>query len=976
MGEVWIAHDTKLGRKVALKRLPDDLSGDPDRLHRFESEARALAALSHPNIVTVFSVEEDEGRPFITMELVTGGTLTDETPDKGFSTERLLELAVPLADAIAAAHKGGITHRDLKPDNVMIDEEGRLKVLDFGLAKLNAGAIAFDADGVSGPTGSLDATVAAPTRAGSLLGTVAYMSPEQAQGKPVDPRSDVFSLGIVLYEMATGKRPFGGDNSISVLTSILRDEPSALGEIRPSLPGALQQIIGRCLKKDPEQRYTSAAELRDDLVALRNEVVSGIASGILPPPAGVSLRRRTFGRRLALGALAVVVVGALSAWWLTNSARQRWVHDEALPELEATIDTIQGLEEGPEAWQAYSLAREIEEVAPDDPLLQRLWPKFTREITITSDPPGALVQARYYGSPDADWVPIGRTPLEDVRYPKGFTRLRLELPGRRTVDDLVWNLGYFDAGWHYVLHESGAIPDEMVWVPGGEFPLMMPGLDHLEPESTATFLIDRTEVTNGEYKRFVESGAYDNRAYWTHPFFEGQRELSWEEARTRFVDRTGRTGPANWEVGGYPIGEDDMPVSGVSWYEAAAYAAWADKVLPTVFHWSRVAFTVGASQIPALSNFSGVGPVAAGSTDALNRFGAQDLGGNVREWVQNKSDRHGQHFILGGGWDDPPYAFTDAYTQDAFDRSGTNGFRCMRHLEPEDNLDDLARAIDMPFRDFLNETPVSDEVFAIYLRQFAYDRTPLQAVVEEDRQMPSGLRRQKITFDAAYDGERMMAYLFLPDGGAPPYQTVILFPGSGSIHTRSSEDLDLRRSDFIVKSGRAVLFPILKGTYERGGELNSDYQAETAAYKDYVIRWVKDLGRSIDYLESRDDIDGDRIGYYGISWGGAMGAIMPAAEPRFKAVVLYVAGLMFQKALPEVDQINYLPRVTQPTLMLNGEMDFFFPVETAQKPMFELLGTPAEHKQYRVYPGGHSAPRVEVIKEALGWFDRYLGEPG
>jgi dienelactone hydrolase len=418
-----------------------------------------------------------------------------------------------------------------------------------------------------------------------------------------------------------------------------------------------------------------------------------------------------------------------------------------------------------------------------------------------------------------------------------------------------------------------------------------------------------------------------------------------------------------------------MPVSGLSWYEAAAYAAWADKELPTVFHWSRVAFTVGASQVPAQSNFSNRGPVAAGSTAGLNRFGARDLGGNVREWAQNESNRKGQHFILGGGWDDPPYAFTDAYTQDAFDRSGTNGFRCMRYLEPEDNLDDLARTIDLPFRDFLNETPVSDDVFAIYLRQFAYDRTPLQAEVEEDRQMPSGLRRQKITFDAAYGGERMMAYLFLPEGGSPPYQAVVLFPGSGSIHTRSSADLDLRRTDFIVKSGRAILYPILKGTYERGGELNSDYQAETAAYKDYVIRWVKDLARSIDYLETREDIDGDRIGYYGTSWGGAMGAIMPAAEPRFKAVVLYVAGLMFQKALPEADQINYLPRVTQPTLMLNGELDFFFPVETSQKPMFELLGTPPEHKQYRVYPGGHSAPRVEVIKESLGWFDRYLGPP-
>ena len=976
MGEVWAAEDPKLGRRVALKRLPEELTADPEFLARFEREARALAALSHPNIVTVFSVEEHENRPFITMELVTGGTLADEIPDGGLATERLLELAIPLADAIAAAHKRGITHRDLKPDNVMLDEEGRLKVLDFGLAKLAVSAVSFDSDAASAPTQGLDPTVATPTRKGSLLGTVSYMSPEQAQGKPIDPRSDVFSLGIVLYEMATGSRPFGGDNSVSILSSILRDEPSPIGGVKPALPGALQEIVGRCLEKDPERRYASAAELRDDLTALRDEVISGVASGVRARAFGVSARRGALVRRLALGALAVIVVGALGSWWLQRGARQSWVYEEALPELEAIVDTIQSLEEGPEAWRAYALARRIEEAAPGDPLLERLWPKFSREITITSDPPGATVQAKYYGTPDAAWLPFGRTPLESVRYPKGMTRLHLELAGRRTVQDLVWNIAYFDSGWHYELHEPGEIPEEMVWVPGGEFPLMMPGLDHLEAEPTRAFLIDRTEVTNRAYKRFVDAGGYDDRDHWTQPFFEGERELSWEEARSRFVDRTGQTGPAGWEVGDYPDGEDEMPVSGVSWYEAAAYAAWADKALPTVFHWNRVAYTVAASQIPPLSNLSGSGPVAVGATDALNRFGAQDLGGNVREWVLNESDRPGQRFILGGGWDDPLYAFTDAYTQDAFDRSRTNGFRCIRPLEQEDNLDDLARTIEMPFRDFLNETPVSDEVFALYLRQFAYDRTPLEAEVEEDRTMPSGLRRQKITFNAAYDGERMMAYLFLPEGGRPPYQAVVLFPGSGAIHSRSSEQLDLRRSDFFVKSGRAVLYPILKGTYERGGDLKTDYPSETASHKDYVIRWVKDLGRSIDYLESREDVDAERIGYYGLSWGGAMGAIMPAAEPRFKAVVLYVAGLMFQKALPEVDQIHYLPRVKQPTLMLNGELDFFFPVETSQKPMFELLGTPPEHKQYRVYPGGHSAPRVAVIKEALAWFDRYLGPTG
>jgi pimeloyl-ACP methyl ester carboxylesterase len=182
--------------------------------------------------------------------------------------------------------------------------------------------------------------------------------------------------------------------------------------------------------------------------------------------------------------------------------------------------------------------------------------------------------------------------------------------------------------------------------------------------------------------------------------------------------------------------------------------------------------------------------------------------------------------------------------------------------------------------------------------------------------------------------------------------------------------------DFLTKSGRAVLFPIYKGTYERGGDSTRTTPRETTAYKDYVIMWGKDLARSIDYLETRQDIDVSRLAYYGLSWGAAMGAILPATEKRIKANVLYVAGLNLQRALPEVDELNYVTRVTQPTLILNGELDFFFPAETSQRPMFDLLGTPAAHKKRLVFPGGHSVPRTEMIKESLEWLDRYLGPVG
>ena len=299
MGTVFVADDAKLGREVALKVLPRELASDEGRRQRFEREARAVAALNHPNIVTVYSVEVAAGVHFFTMELVSGKTLRRLVPKNGFPLAQFFEIAIPLTDAVATAHQSGITHRDLKPDNVMVNDEGRVKVLDFGLAKPTPEALPQKAEAEEGMT-----------RDGVIAGTPGYMSPEQAQGEVVDARSDIFSLGIVLYEMLTGSRPERADTPAQVSTSIITDERS----VRSGVPRELLRLLRRCLAVKKSSRVQNALDVRNELEQLQSELQSGVLGDTAPVRA-----HRAPLSRLYPWLVAVLAVSALGIVWLSRS---------------------------------------------------------------------------------------------------------------------------------------------------------------------------------------------------------------------------------------------------------------------------------------------------------------------------------------------------------------------------------------------------------------------------------------------------------------------------------------------------------------------------------------------------------------------------------------------------------------------------------------------------------------------------------
>jgi cephalosporin-C deacetylase-like acetyl esterase len=960
MGEVYRALDTRLQRTVAVKVLPAHLSSNPELHARFAQEAKSISGLQHPNICVVHDIGSQDGIDFMIMEYVAGQTLDKLIPPGGMATDQAIKCAIQIADALARAHSAGIVHRDLKPANIMVDESGLVKVLDFGLAKL--------ADSASG-TGGEDATMA--TTPGMIVGTMAYMSPEQSEGKPIDARSDIFSFGSVLYEMLTGRRAFQGQSSAALLSAIMRDHPKPLGEVNRDVPPEVRRIVTCCLKKDPAARYASGAELAHELKHCRDLLFP--ESGAMLSPARIV--REAQRPRVLVPLLLTVILLSLGAAWLIKRARDaRWAREVALPQIQQLSD--QG-----KFGDAYALAVRAEKSIAGDPALGKLWPSITYQLSLETTPPGANVYRRAYGKPDAAWEAVGATPFKNVRQPRGMFIWKFEKPGFAPV--LRTTSALF--GWYSVpigqpvaanvtLDESGKIPPGMVRVSPAKYSktLYIPGYEGMPELALNDYWIDQYEVTNHQFKAFVDQGGYQKREYWKIDFQRDGKHLSWDDAMALFRDSAGRPGPKDWLQGEYPKGQDDFPVTGISWYEAAAYAEFAGKTLPTIYHWNRAAGPSSAAYIVPASNFGSSGLLPVGSKPGMSPWGNYDMAGNVKEWIWNQADS-GKRYVLGGAWDEPNYMFVDPDAQSPFLRAANIGFRCVKYIEPDANLAIATAPMATPRRDLSKVKPASDELFRAYRSVYSYDKIPLNATVEPFGKDEDDWKTERITYTAAYGHEQAVAYLFLPKKSKPPFQTVVFFPGSNALLLRSFVLYPTAALDGILRSGRAVLYPVYKGTYERGDGMESDVSNTTSTWRDHVVMWVKDVSRAIDYAETRPEMDRNKIAYYGYSWGAEMGGIVPAVEPRIKVCILALGGLDFHRSLPEVDTINFVPRVKQPVLMLNGHYDFFFPVESTQEPFYRLLGSKKDQKKHLLYETGHNIPRNELIKETINWLDQYLG---
>jgi eukaryotic-like serine/threonine-protein kinase len=911
MGEVFRASDTRLGRRVAIKTSHERF-GD-----RFEREARAISALNHPHICTLYDVGPD----YLVMELVEGETLAARLKKGNLSPEETLRYATQIAGALAEAHAHGIVHRDLKPANIMLTRHG-VKVLDFGLAKM-----------LSEPGITI-------TRA--VVGTPAYMAPEQTEGREPCRATDLFSFGLVVYEMAAGKLPFPGASLAQMLSTGSKAAIPALSEQRAELPAELDELVAKLLTKDPALRPQSASEVAHQLAALRERLAA--------PPLQPRLRPM-----LARGAIVMILLLVGGSWLYWRTEQRRWVREDAIPQVAKLAA------QAPLA--AFLLLRKAEQILPGDPQLAGIAKSATRFTSVESTPNGAKVEIQDYLLP-GDWFSLGTTPLKNVRIPVGYFRWRISKPGDNklvaappTSDTMNFTLPPADRA-------AGMVP-----VPGGIWGALVDFLGWLIYDLPA-FDIDRFEVTNAQYQEFVDQGGYRNREYWKEKFVKDGEELTWGQAMDLFRDPTGRSGPSAWEAGHFPQGQAEYPVSGVSWYEAAAYAAFVGKSLPAIGQWFKAAPADLAPFSVNQSNFGERGPVQVGTFAGVGPYGTYDMAGNVREWCLTAIGDG--RFILGGAWRTQTYAAMDPEVLPPFDRSPLNGFRTVR------NHGVLSAAAAAPLvrreRDFSKAKPVSDDVFQVYKTMYAYDRTPLNAKTEGIVEDTAAWTKEKITIEAGYEGQRLPIYVFLPKNVHPPFQTLLFFPSARvELMTQSQNLGDMQFVDYAIKSGRALLYPIYQGTYERV----APKQARAGDIEDLqlVIQRSKEVRRSVDYLATRPEIDTSKLAYLGVSMGTAYGVIFNALEDRFRTMVFLDGGFFLGPARRGRDQVDFAPRITKPVLMVNGKYDSTFSPLRSQEPLLRMLGTPEADKRRVVLDTPHdvSQQKEALSREVLAWLDKYLG---
>jgi serine/threonine protein kinase/formylglycine-generating enzyme required for sulfatase activity len=939
MGIVYKAEDTRLKREVAIKFLPNNFNVSDKDKQKLKTEAQIAAGLNHPNIATIYAIEESGDDTFIAMEYVKGKELKD-----------------------VIRHKKGIIHRDIKSSNIMLSDDGRIRVMDFGLAHIHGDPLL--------------------TKKGSTPGTTAYMSPEQLRGEEVDFRADIWSLGIVFFEMLTGQPPFHGNFDQAIIYSILHEKPKSLKKINHEIPDELEQIVFSCLEKDRKKRIQSAEDLLTQLKALQSQTsVSGIRK---LSPSRVKISKTGLVAATIIAAVLIILASFLPIKKIFSPVNV----DELTQQLNEMVLTRN-------YFGAYDLAKEYQNELKGDSLFKALSLFIYDTLSITTEPEGAKIFLKRFDpsgqNPDNKGEYAGVTPINNFLIARGDYLVTLEKDGYAAIQRIASSYPIIK---EYPVPRRGInisakmlkkneIDSNMVFVPGGEYTIVSWSLFDLPFVKLNDFHIDKYEVSNKDYKEFISSGGYLKKEFWKHPFIKDGKEIIWEEAMKLFVDRSQLPGPRSWVNQEFPEGKENYPVTDMTWYEAAAYAEFRGKSLPNVYQWEKAARN-GAINYQGMSlpwgvvysmdnvsgriNFNGKGTEPVDKYEfGISAFGCYNMAGNVKEWCLNNSSNG--YSITGGSWEDNYYLYGDFGSVPGFFSSNSLGFRCVKNILPVEN-DPAALFINKNFQ-IPAYKPVGESEYKRLATYYKYDKKPLNAKIIAREEKENWIE-EKIEFDCPL-GDRITGFLFLPKNVREPFQTIVWDP-HGAVYDLGAPANWTAEILFSgnIKSGRALFVIVPKGSPSRKWEYGERWpDFSTVLYRDRILHWVTEHRISLDYLSTRKEINMKKIAWIPTSQTD-IGLIVPAVDNRINSIVLIACGIYPESktSLPEANPINFVGHYNKPTYFLYGKYDEVMPYNLIVAPFYKLLNN---IKAVELVNSGHIPPielRVPLINK---WLDESLG---
>jgi DNA-binding winged helix-turn-helix (wHTH) protein len=630
---------------------------------------------------------------------------------------------------------------------------------------------------------------------------------------------------------------------------------------------------------------------------------------------------------------------------------------------------------------AYRHIRPLIQQGLEDPDIERIRSAVTTTVSIETSPPNAMVHYRFYGDGESDWLPLGVTPLQ-AELPHGTWQLRVVADGYSTTEVAAPNPSRLFNNVNedfYTIRMAPAreTPEGMVFVPGGDH--LIPLFGFYTRADLGDYYIGKTEVSNREYQAFVDQGGYEDREYWQSLEEAG---LPFERTMEAFVDTTGVPGPAGWVDGRYPDGGADLPVTGVSWFEASAYAAFRGMQLPSARHWARASLGIDENNHPLSiellkhANIDSSSPRPVTDGNAVSTWGAVNLVGNVREWTTTADGD--SRVSVGLGFRGPEWAYALPGMSLPRERAPDQGFRLASY---SDEFEDVA----FPVSGIIPQVPVmTDEQFSALAALYEYrngtitpDMVTRVSSIREERWI-----REKYLIESGTLAEPLPIIVFRPLEASAALQPVIyLPPGSSYTGKFPSDDITLERFgiDFLVDKGRALVWPIIAGTHERFRP------RPRLTPEEFDARWLlakrlrrAEIGAVIDFLEYDPAFDGNRVSLMAASFGATVVAPhILATEDRLRAAVLVSSSLAsLDNARFDVD-VNpnaYWPRVVLPTLVLNGRYDIATHISESRSNLFEAIGTPVEHKRFVLYDSSHwPLPKHRVASDSIAWLDEYAG---